>query len=366
MKIVTTTLELKDKVTIASKALAKKSVKPVLAGFLFEVKNGNFFICATDLETGVKASVNCAEISGDARFVVPGDVLQKLVKVLPDETTELSLEGDNLVITSGSTVFRITTMPADEFPDIAPAESGISFEIDTSLLEEMVEKVIFAAATDEFMRNLNGVFWELHKGFLRLVASDGFRLALAEEQIENEEETNFLLSLKSMKEVQNVLNNTTEPTVVVRYDGRRVSLTTNDVETVMRVVDAEFPDYRRVIPETFKTKVVVSKKSLQESLKRVMVIASKGSESVKFEIEENTMRLVSRSPDYGEVIDELEVQKEGEDLIIAFNPKFIVDALRRIETEELEMNFVDSTSPCQINPLDISGYIYIVMPIRLA
>ncbi|PLV59016.1 DNA polymerase III subunit beta [Thermotoga sp. KOL6] len=366
MKVITTTLELKDKVTMASKALAKKSVKPILAGFLFEVKDGSFYICATDLETGVRANVNAVEISGEARFVVPGDIFQKLVKVLSEDTTELSLEGDTLVITSGSTVFRVTTMPADEFPDISPAESGISFEVDTSLLEEMVEKVIFAAATDEFMRNLNGVFWELHKNLLRLVASDGFRLALAEEQIENEEETNFLLSLKSMKEVQNILKNTTEPSVTIRYDGRRASLTTNDVETVMRVVDAEFPDYKRVIPETFKTKVIVSKKSLQESLKRIMVIASKGSESVKLEIEESTMKLMSKNPEYGEVVDELEIQKEGEDLVIAFNPKFISDVLRHIETEEIEMNFVDSTSPCQINPLDISGYLYIVMPIRLA
>ncbi|AIY87999.1 MULTISPECIES: DNA polymerase III subunit beta [unclassified Thermotoga] len=366
MKVTVTTLELRDKITIASKALAKKSVKPILAGFLFEVKDGNFYICTTDLETGVKATVNAAEISGEARFVVPGDVIQKLVKVLPDDITELSLEGDVLVVSSGSTVFRITTMPADEFPEITPAESGITFEVDTSLLEEMVEKVIFAAAKDEFMRNLNGVFWELHKNLLRLVASDGFRLALAEEQIENEEEASFLLSLKSMKEVQNVLDNTTEPTITVRYDGRRVSLTTSDVETVMRVVDAEFPDYKRVIPETFKTKVVVSRKDLMESLRRVMVIATKGSESVKFEIEENVMRLVSKSPDYGEVVDEVEVQKEGEDLVIAFNPKFIEDVLKHIETEEIEMNFVDSTSPCQINPLDISGYLYIVMPIRLA
>lgn len=366
MKVITTTTELKDKVAMASKAIAKKSVKPALAGFLFEVKDGNFFICATDLETGVKAQVNAIEVEGEARFVVPSDVLQNVVKVLPSDSVELIFENNLLIVSSANTTYRISTMSAEEFPEIAPAEAGLSFEIDTSLLEEMVEKVIFAAATDEFMRNLNGVFWELHKGLLRLVASDGFRLALAEEQLEAEGEANFLLSLKSMKEVQSILSNTTEPSVIVRYDGRRVSILTSDVETVMRVVDAEFPDYRRVLPSTFRTKVTVSRKDLQEALKRIMVIAKKGSDSVKLEIEENVMRLSSKSPDYGEVVDELEIQKDGEDLVIAFNPKFLVDVLRHIETEEVEMNFVDATSPCQMNPVDISGYLYIVMPIRLA
>ncbi|RKX48363.1 MAG: DNA polymerase III subunit beta, partial [Thermotoga sp.] len=96
------------------------------------------------------------------------------------------------------------------------------------------------------------------------------------------------------------------------------------------------------------------------------VIAKKGSDAVKFEITEGKMELSTKSPEAGEAIEEIEVQKEGEDLTIAFNPKFIIDALRKIDTEEVEMNFVDSTSPLQMNPLDVEGYIYIVMPIRLA
>lgn len=366
MRVVLESGELEDKLIMASKAVAKKSVKPVLAGFLFEIKNGEFNLYATDMETGVRAKVNVNELEGEGRFVVDAKTILELVKIFPADVVEMFLEGDNLIITCGSSKFHLPTMDPSEFPEITPTESEAILEIDTSILDEMVDKVIFAAATDEFMRNLNGVFWELTEGFLRLVASDGFRLALAEEKIEHEITASFLLSLKSMKELANVLSNTPEPIVSIKYDGKRVSLTAGDVETIMRVVDADFPDYRRVLPPAFKTKVVVSKNELLNSLKRILVIAKKGSDAVKFDIAEGKMILSTKSPEAGEAIEEIEVQKEGEDLTIAFNPKFIVDALRKIDTEEVEMNFVDPTSPLQMNPLDVEGYIYIVMPIRLA
>ena len=366
MRIVVDSGELEDKLVMASKAVAKKSVKPVLAGFLFDVKDGEFNLHATDMETGVRAKVNTNELEGEGKFVVDAKTILELVKSLPSDVVEMTLEGDNLIITCGPSKFHLPTMDPSEFPEVTPAESEAILEIDTSILDEMVDKVIFAAATDEFMRNLNGVFWELTEGFLRLVASDGFRLALAEEKIDHEITADFLLSLKSMRELSNVLSNTPEPFVSLKYDGKRVSLTAGDVETIMRVVDADFPDYRRVLPPAFKTKVVVSRNELLDSLRRISVIAKKGSDAVKFEITEGKMELSTKSPEAGEAIEEIEVQKEGEDLTIAFNPKFIIDALRKIDTEEVEMNFVDSTSPLQMNPLDVEGYIYIVMPIRLA
>ncbi|MEM0503444.1 MAG: DNA polymerase III subunit beta [Archaeoglobaceae archaeon] len=362
MKVVLSVAELKTKVSLVAEAVpSKKNLNPLLANYLFEAKNGQLLLCATDLEVGAKANVRYLELEGSDRFLIPADALEKIVKNLPADEVTLEKVKDTLVISCGKTTYRIPTASADEFPELAFAVEGITFEIDTSLLAEMVENTLFASAKDEMMRNFHGVFWDCDGKTLRLVATDGFRLALAEEPLENVSSFNFLLSLKSMKEINEVLSNTTSPAVVVRYDGRRVSLFCDDVETTFRVVDAGFPEYQRVIPSQFKVKLQLSNKELQKALKRISVISP---DVVKFEISD-TLKISTKAPDVGEALEEIEVQKEGEDLVVAFNPKYLLDGLKHVATEDVELAFAGKENPCKISPVGLEGFIYILMPVRL-
>ena len=365
MRVVVNQGELEDKLVMASKAIAKKSVKPVLAGFLFDISE-DFKILATDMETGVKATVIANEIEGEAKFVVEAAMILDIVKNLPDDIVTLEYEGETLEIYSGRSHFSLATMDASEFPELASADVESYIEIDTSTLDEMIDKVIFAAATDEFMKNLNGVFWEFMENSLRLVASDGFRLALMEQEVEQSTQLSFLISLKSMKELQNVISNTSEPSVRLRFDGKRLSLEAGDVEVTMRVVDADFPDYRRVLPAEYNTRILASRDEILSALKRVMVIAKRGSDAVKVSAAEGALVLSSRSPDYGEAVEELEADVEGQEIAAAFNPKFLTEAIRRVDTPEVEMLFVSETAPLKVKPSEREDYFYIIMPIRMA
>ncbi|WP_448535317.1 DNA polymerase III subunit beta [Pseudothermotoga sp.] len=357
--------ELVNKVTVVSKVVPSKVIKPILGCVLFDLTEDGVFLLASDLETGVKAKLNC-EYEGFGRFAVDGKVFYEVVKTLPtDVGASLEVTPASLSIECGKSKFKLSVVDPSDFPEVSLSESSVSFEIDANVLHKMIEKVIFCAATDEFMRNLNGVYWELGNGFLRLVASDGFRLALAEERLKIQSEMGFLLSLKSMKELMSVAESCGEKRLRFEYDGKRVGIIATDVETLVRIVEVEFPDYKRVLPKAFKTKVVASTNALVEALRRTMVIAKRGSESIRVEAMENVLVLSSRSPDFGEVTEEIEARKEGEDMIAAFNPKFLIEALRHIETDEVELNFIDSTSPLQMNPLDVEGYLYVVMPIRI-
>ncbi len=364
MRVVVSQGELEDKLNMASKAIAKKSVKPILAGFLFDIGE-DFRVCATDMETAVKATVVANEIDGQGRFVIEASMILDIVKNLPDDTVVLELEGDTLEVYSGRSHFSLATMDASEFPELMTADVENFIEMDTSILDEMIDKVIYAAATDEFMKNLNGVYWELSKDNLRLVASDGFRLALMDQAIEATD-LSFLVSLKSMKELQNVISNTSEPSVKLRYDGKRLSVQAGDVEVTMRVVDADFPDYRRVLPQDFNTRAVVSRDDVLDALKRVMVIAKRGSDAVKVTLQEGTLIMTSRSPDYGEATEEVEADVEGQEITAAFNPKFLTEAIRRVDTPEVELLFVSETAPLKIKPSDREDYFFIIMPIRMA
>jgi DNA polymerase-3 subunit beta len=365
MRITVNQGELEDKLVMASKAVAKKSVKPVLSGFLFDVSD-KVFVYATDMETGVRAEVLANEVEGEGKFVVEATTFLEIVKNLPSDIVDLEFEDNTLKIVSGKSRFTLSTMDASEFPEFVSAETDSALEIDTSILEEMVDKVMFAAATDEFMRNLYGVFWELSGNNLRLVASDGFRLALMDQPMDVGMELNFLISLPSMKELKNILSNTSEPTLKLKFDGKRLSVEAGDVEVTMRVVDADFPDYKRVLPETYSTRITVSRDEMLSALKRVMVISKKGSEAVKFTVENEMFEMSSRSPDYGEATEEVEAEIEGENITIAFNPKFIQESLRRIDTPEVELLLDGQAKPLKMKPLERDDYFYIIMPIRIA
>ncbi|MGJ8453791.1 DNA polymerase III subunit beta [Pseudothermotoga sp. U03pept] len=365
MKITVEASELSNKISIVSKTVPSKTIKPIMECILFDLSQEGTYLHATDLETGVKAALDC-ETEEFGKFAVDAKILYEIVRTLPNEgKVQLSFSSGLLSVESGRSRFRVPTMDPSEFPQVTLPAEGYSLAVEAKTISEMIERVIFCAAKDEFMRNLNGVFWEIGNGFLRLVASDGFRLALAEERLATQSESNFLISLKSMKELQSILQNCSQSTVTIRYDGKRLSLSTSNIETVMRVVEIDFPDYKKVLPKAFKSKVILSKNDLLEALRRTMVIAKRGSESAKLEINEEVLSLSSRSPDSGEVNEEIFVRKEGEDIVAAFNPTFLLEALRHIHTDEVEFNFVDSTSPLQINPLNVEGYLYIVMPIRI-
>lgn len=364
MKISVSRGELEDKLFVASKAVSKRTIKPALSGFLFDVSD-EVIVYATDMETGVRAKIQANEIEGEGKFVVDASTILEIVKSLSSDIVDMELNENNLVISSGKSRFILTTMDPSDFPGFVSAETDKFVEVDTSILDEMVDKVMFSAATDEFMRNLYGVFWEMSKGNLRLVASDGFRLALMDQPVDFEMEISFLISLPSMKELKNVLANTSEPTLNLRFDGKRLSIEAGDVEVTMRVVDADFPDYRRVLPNQYSTKVVSSREELLDALKRVMIIAKKGSEAVKFSIEDGNLMLSSKSPDYGEVVEEIDADIEGEELYIAFNPKFVQESLRKIDTPEVEMLFDGQSKPLKVKPLEKEDYFYIIMPIRI-
>ncbi len=366
MRVIVSQGELEDKLNMASKAIAKKSVKPILSGFLFDISDGEFKVFATDMETGVKALVVADEVDGEAKFVVEAAFILDIVKNLPNDTVTLEYNEDGLLeIYAGRSKFSISTMEPSEFPDFVEVEAEGFVEIDTAILEDMIDKVLFSAATDEFMRNLNGVYWEFFENNLRFVASDGFRLALIDQQLENSLDMNFLISLKSMKELQNVISNTGEPSVRLKYDGKRLSVEAGDVIVVMRTVDADFPDYRRVLPTEYNLKITTSTNELMDALKRIMIVAKRGSEAVKIMSGEGELILETRSPDSGEGLESIDAEVEGSEITAAFNPKFLMDALKHIKSPEVELLFVSQSAPLKLKPADTEEYFYIIMPIRM-
>jgi DNA polymerase-3 subunit beta len=193
-------------------------------------------------------------------------------------------------------------------------------------------------------------------------------LALSETKIDDEDlPSSFLLSLKSMEELKMVLASSKAETFTLNFDGSRSLFTFEEenIQLILNVVDAKYPNYTEIIPQAFKTKIVSNSKEFLDSLKRVSIAAGK-SEQVKLEIEETNITLKANSPDVGEAKEIIDIEKDGEDIVIAYSPKFLREAIEKVETTEFEFNISGEINPTVIKPIEDNSYMYIVMPTRWA
>ncbi|SHF06986.1 DNA polymerase-3 subunit beta [Marinitoga hydrogenitolerans DSM 16785] len=387
---------------MASKAVAKKTTNPVLSGYKFSVKDNDLHIYATDLQTAFHGVIKniifekVEKVTDDLfnsetdnleennetlfeetvtneikpEFVVDAAYFSDIIKNLSFESVDVYLENKNIKVMAGKSEFLLPTMDPDDFPEIVPnkVEEGI-ITFERQKLLSMIERVIFCALRDSenISRNLNGIYWDFREGgYLTLVAADGYRLALAELSMDIvNTPPSFLLSLKSMEELLNVLRGAKTENVELFFDGARVLffLDNDNIEIILNVVDATFPDYIRIIPQAFKTKVITSTDLFLKVLKRVSIAAK--NDQVKMEIKDSIMELTAKSPEVGLAVEELEVEKEGEDLLIAYSPKYLREAIDHIGTSEVEFNITSESSQTMIKPVGDDSYMYIVMPVRL-
>lgn len=345
-----------------SRAVASRPIRPILNGIHFDFKEG-LTMTATDMEFTVRSKIS--GVSGEKSFVVDAKTITEIVKSLPDHEVKLSIDGQKLDIFSGKSKFQIFIQDGSDFPDVKIPSDGIQFDMKRTQLYSMLERVSFSAANDENMRNLNGVYVEVENGISRAVAVDGFRMALSEEKVDETFNVNFLLSLRAIKELLRALSSTDVENVNLKFENKQIAFDFGNTIFVCKIVDAEFPNYKRVIPEEFKTRVIVDRNTLRAAVRRVSILTRAGSETIKISVDGEKMKISSRSADLGEAEEMVDVQTEGESLVIAFNPNFILDALNHTEEEKIQLSFVDANKPLMVDTTDLKGYFFIIMPVRL-
>lgn len=344
-------------------SVSTNNIKPALNGILFKSQNGVLELQTTDLEMATKCSVDVEE-QEEFEFIIDAKLINNVVKSLPDQTCEIKYDGNNVYVSSGKSRFKLNTIKGDEFPSFVPAsDSGYILELNTQLIKNMIDKVIFCAAIDKYMTNLYGVYWEFYDSILRLVAADGFRLGYVDTPLERpfSEKFSFILSLKTMKELQKILNTYPEEYFVIIYDTSKVSFKLKNTHIVARIVEAEFPNYRNILSTEYQTKITATSTDLIKTIKQVSVLAD---EAIKLRIEDGVLTAEAQLPDFGEATAELMVDLEGENQYLAINPTFLINSLSTIP-DDVELLIKGATSPIQVKPIDKDTPVYIIMPIRL-
>jgi DNA polymerase-3 subunit beta len=354
----------------AQSVVEKKSTMAILSNVLIEAQGAGISITATDLEIGIKG-FHPAEIVKEGQSTLSAKKLYEVVKELPQQKVSLLLKENQWVeISSGKSVFNIMGLSAETFPSLPTYEEDGFFTIESGTFKEMIEKTIFAVSTDESRYNLTGVFLVkagIEEGNVRMVATDGYRLSMIDRALKFEGkglENGLLLPKKGLAEVSRLLDEDGEK-VWIKLMNNNFIVKKENVLLVMRLLDAEFPDYRQVIPQKSRRHFGMKRGQILESLHRVSILSSEKTRGVKFHFSQDLLDLSTYNPELGEAKEELPVDYKGEDLIIGFNSRFVMDVLNILTSEEVIFELEDAKSPAVIRPSDDLMHTCVVMPMRI-
>ena len=358
------TNDLNTSLSIVSRALAVRSPKPILEGILLESCEQGLRLICTDLALGIQTTIP-ATFTEEGRAVLPGKLLCEIVRKLPGGICEFSIS-DRMQATIRCASIRTTITGFDpvEYPEL-PQVAGASFSMPQSTLRDMIGRTLFAIAVDESRPILTGCLMEVGKAEMRVVALDGFRLAMRKESIEGpESDVAAVVGGKVLGDIAKILSDTDEE-VALCFSRSHVQMNVGATHIVARLLEGEFIRYRQILPQEWQTRVGVRSGELGSAIDRASLIAREGkSNLVCFRIDGDTLTVTSNSEN-GDMEERIDVTTEGKDLTIAFNVRYITDVLKAISDDEVFMRFNSNVSPCVVCPTEGDSYLYLVLPVRV-
>jgi DNA polymerase-3 subunit beta len=345
----------------------RRNTMPILANALIEAQKGKIQLSATDLEVGVRGIVD-GEVVKPGSLTVNAKKFYEIIREIPTEQVQLKrLDSDWIEIKSGKSIFKIVGMDAREFPQFPPFDAKAQASVQASLLRGMIERTIFAVSTDETRYSLNGVFIEESGGNVRMVSTDGHRLAFEEQALGTLGlSKGVILPRKGLSELKKLLDSGEEGMVSIAFRENMALVSRQRVELFMRLIDGDFPDYTKVIPQGNPNIAKVDHGELLQALRRVSILSSERYKGVKMEFAENTISISANNPDLGEAAEEVEAEYKGAPISIGFNARYILDVLGVLANDgEVTIELKDELSPSVIRQPESPGYLYVLMPMRL-
>jgi len=352
----------------------KRNTMPILANALLEATKkrdeGALSIAATDLEVGVRGT-HPADVETAGSVTVSAKKLYEIIRELPDEPVQLSVSANSyLGIRCARAEFSLAGSAAEEYPTLPSFSPEHTSSVQALLLAEMIEKTMYAASADETRYNLNGVFLELQPNTdkLRMVATDGHRLAYVDRNLGGEISGlsgGVIIPRKALAELKRLVEEADVEEIELGFEGNNGVARKGDVTLFMRLIEGEFPKYQQVVPKDLGHQLIIETEAFCQALRRVALLSAERSRAVKIDLSEGQLSLSSNNPDLGEAREELDIDYAGDDLTIAFNARYLLDALTALRAKEVRLGFHDPLSPTRIVPTDDDDALAVVMPMRV-
>ena len=351
--------------------IEKRSNMPILSTILISTTDSHINISATDLEISLQQKIP-SQVITQGSITISGRKLFEILKESKSDNIYIKEKDNNWVhISDDNTQYNLACLSSEEYPVFIEPEGVSTVEIDSLILSEMINKTIFSVTMEEAGFKLSGVFTEKitkeDKKYLRMVSTDGHRLSLIDKEIDKIEELKFdngvMIPKKGMLEL-NKLASDGEKIYIGFKQNNCIAKKDNSV-IVIRLLESKFPDYNSVIPKNVKHKIKVKKEEILYSMRKMIILTNESYRGVKITLENNKMEFVSINPDLGDVRDILTVEYNDERIEMGFNSKYFMDVLQAMESEIIEIGFIDNSSPCLFNGENDKGFLGLVMPMRI-
>jgi len=369
MKFTITRQNLHQGLAAVSASIPSKTTLPVLSNILLEVRDDGVWMSGTDLDVAVRVRAP-ADVDEAGSLTAPGKKLQEIARELPDQPVEVTVRGDQLELKCGRSAFKLNGLPSEEFPTLPGVDFQEGWSITGKELQRLIHHTSFAVSTEESRPILNGVLWELRDGLMRMVATNGHRLARMAVPAGPATATSadFIVPPAALQQVQRLFKS--EDQLEVARDGNHLGFRAGGTEVYTRLIEGTYPNYEQVIPKDNDRIAIVDKGMLESSVRRMAVVASDQTHRIRLVFEKDRVHLNVLTPDLGEGQDELELHFDGPELEIGFNANYLLEVLRYMPTDEVKMTFKAPERAATLEPIspdaeDTIDYLCLVMPLRL-
>ena len=364
MKFSATKEKLLEGLQQVQNVVSTRTTLPILSNVLLQAKEGAVHLTTTDLDVGVRGSFE-ANVDKVGATTLPARRLFTIIRELPSSEIAIEVDGKNAAsIRSGQSFFKILGLPEEEFPPLPKFENAKVVTMRQKDLHDGLRKTAYAISTDETRYVLNGVLFSFKENKLTLVATDGRRLAMLDIELEfpRSHEAEIIVPTKAVTELQRLLKDDGE--VKISVGSGQIAFDLNSTLLVSKLIEGNYPNYKQVIPSEAKERVTLERETFLNSLRRVSLLASDKSNSIKLNFSKNNIEITANTPEVGEARESLPVAYKGRDFAIAFNPEFLMAPLRNLTEDEVFFDLIDEMSPGVLKIQ--TPFLYVLMPMRVS
>lgn len=364
MKIVCTKSNLVKGVSIVSKAVPSKTTMPILECILIDATTDIIKLTANDMELGIETIIE-GDILEKGLIAIDARIFSDIVRKLPDNTITIETNSNlQTLITCEKAKFNISGKPGDEFSYLPYIEKEQAVTLSQFTLKEVIRQTIFSIADNDSNKLMTGELFEIHDNQLKVVSLDGHRIAIRKIALkESYPDTKVVVPGKTLIEVSKILSGETENDVNLYFTKNHIVFEFDNTVVVSRLIEGEYFRIDQMLSNDYETKVKINKKELLNCIDRATLLVKEGDKKpIIINIGDETMQLKIQSQ-IGSMDEEIMIEKEGKDLLIGFNPKFLIDALRVIDDEEVNLFLMNPKAPCFIKD-ENETYIYLILPVN--
>lgn len=345
----------------------RRQTLPILANVLLVLEEDRLSLTGTDLEVELVGRVQLPSAGESGEITVPARKLVDICKSLPEGSDiNFTAQDNKVTVKSGRSRFTLSTLPAREFPNVEDSMGTHQFTIKQGQLKRLIDRTGFAMAQQDVRYYLNGMLWEIRDKQMRVVATDGHRLAMCTlpGKIDASDDTQVILPRKGVLELARLLLED-EADIAIVIGSNHIRATTNDFTFTSKLVDGKFPDYQRVLPRSPDKIVLGSRLELRQAFTRTAILSNEKYRGVRLKLTKGTLDIVANNPEQEEAEEAVAVNYDGDSLEVGFNVSYLLDVLGVLSGEQIKLSLSDPNSSALLEESDADDSLYVVMPMRL-